>query len=309
MRTLTEKYRAVNEGRFTKAQFLRDARLEQPQLVTQHNSYDDAVSILRTRGLIFEAEKTEPIYRPPVVQPEDQFSIDTVERGIDTEIEKMGVTAPMLPDEEQYSKAKATTLKNLLKNPNFYIDKIAGVKSTAARKDVMKTVAGNKPVDKDNGMTRVQLKEVVKKLIYKALGTSPVLLEQSDPIFASKYSPKMAFALHRAIIKKLRQNGTTFEQEWPLGSAFGWFVNDVFLGKITENITTGEDPVSKAKEVIEDLLDPETLANPELMDQFLEHLRSELMTDKSLFNDDEEDLAEAGNRSVKKRITSEGNIR
>ena len=56
MRTLTEKYNGVLEGRYAKAQFLRDARLAHPQFITQFNGYDDAVSILKNRGMISEAK-------------------------------------------------------------------------------------------------------------------------------------------------------------------------------------------------------------------------------------------------------------
>lgn len=58
MKTLTEKYNGVLKETFSKDQFLRDARLEQPQLVTQHNSYQDAVNILLNRGLISEVKDT-----------------------------------------------------------------------------------------------------------------------------------------------------------------------------------------------------------------------------------------------------------
>ena len=44
---------------FTKEQFLRDARMEQPSLVTQYNGYDDAVKILKNRGMIRETYSTE----------------------------------------------------------------------------------------------------------------------------------------------------------------------------------------------------------------------------------------------------------
>lgn len=54
MRTLTEKYNGVLRGIFSKDQFLRDARMEQSHLVTQYNSYNDAVNILTSKGLIFE---------------------------------------------------------------------------------------------------------------------------------------------------------------------------------------------------------------------------------------------------------------
>ena len=55
MRTLQEKYNGINEGKFTKDQFLRDARMEQPSLVTHFNGYDDAVQILKNKGMIQEA--------------------------------------------------------------------------------------------------------------------------------------------------------------------------------------------------------------------------------------------------------------
>jgi hypothetical protein len=54
MRTLQEKYNAINEGNFSKDQFLRDARMQQPNLITQYNGYDDAVQILKNRGMIQE---------------------------------------------------------------------------------------------------------------------------------------------------------------------------------------------------------------------------------------------------------------
>ena len=62
MRTLQEKYNAIQEGKFTKDQFLRDARLQLPNLVTRFNGYDDAVKILKNRGMISEAVSTEVAY-------------------------------------------------------------------------------------------------------------------------------------------------------------------------------------------------------------------------------------------------------
>jgi hypothetical protein len=55
MRTLQEKYNAIQEGKFSKDQFLVEARMQQPQLITRFNGYDDAVQILKNRGMIQEA--------------------------------------------------------------------------------------------------------------------------------------------------------------------------------------------------------------------------------------------------------------
>ena len=63
MRTLQEKYNGINEGKFTKEQFLRDARMEQPNLVTRFNGYDDAVKILKNRGMIKETYSTEESFK------------------------------------------------------------------------------------------------------------------------------------------------------------------------------------------------------------------------------------------------------
>lgn len=63
MRTLQEKYNAIQEGKFSKDQFLRDARLQLPNLVTQYNGYTDAVQILKNRGMIQETYSTEESFK------------------------------------------------------------------------------------------------------------------------------------------------------------------------------------------------------------------------------------------------------
>jgi len=59
MRTLQEKYNAIQEGKFSKDHFLAEARMQQPQLVTRFNGYDDAVQILKNKGMIVEARVDE----------------------------------------------------------------------------------------------------------------------------------------------------------------------------------------------------------------------------------------------------------
>jgi hypothetical protein len=59
MRTLQEKYNAIQEGKFSKDHFLAEARMQQPQLVTRFNGYDDAVQILKNKGMIVEVSTEE----------------------------------------------------------------------------------------------------------------------------------------------------------------------------------------------------------------------------------------------------------
>lgn len=59
MRTLQEKYNAIQEGKFSKEHFLAEARMQQPQLITRFNGYNDAVQILKNRGMIAEVSTEE----------------------------------------------------------------------------------------------------------------------------------------------------------------------------------------------------------------------------------------------------------
>lgn len=63
MKTLQEKYNAIQQGNFSKEQFLVEARMQQPQLVTRFNGYNDAVQILKNRGMIKEASSTEESFK------------------------------------------------------------------------------------------------------------------------------------------------------------------------------------------------------------------------------------------------------
>ena len=169
MRTLTEKYNAVLQGEYSKKQFVRDARLAHPNIITQYNGYEDTVAILKNKGMVFEGldkykEEKMPEYDNGVV-PADKFSIEDIERGVDYELEKKGFnTVHRDFTEEDYLKAKDKAVKNLEKNRNFYLSLLGGESTRVPKKraDVMKPVEGD-GVDKDNGMKKAQLKEAKSK--------------------------------------------------------------------------------------------------------------------------------------------------
>jgi len=79
MRTLQEKYNAIQEGKFSKDHFLAEARMQQPQLVTRFNGYDDAVQILKNRGMIQEAKSIEEFspYGSPAFSGEQEKQKET----------------------------------------------------------------------------------------------------------------------------------------------------------------------------------------------------------------------------------------
>ena len=89
MRTLQEKYNATLEENFSKAQFVRDARLELPNMITQFNGFEDSVSILKNRGMIFEDKKAKV---PEYDNISFSHSLESIERAIDYELEGMEIT-------------------------------------------------------------------------------------------------------------------------------------------------------------------------------------------------------------------------
>jgi hypothetical protein len=54
MKSISVQYQELKEGRMTQHQFLRNARMLFPNFVTNHNSFDDSVKILKSKGLLNE---------------------------------------------------------------------------------------------------------------------------------------------------------------------------------------------------------------------------------------------------------------
>ena len=149
MKTLQEKFNAVNENRYTKAEFLRDAQRQYPQFITRFNGYEDAVQIFKNRGLI--AEVKEVVYDN---KAEDSYSPETIRRGVDAELDAMGIDSAGKVEEKDYEKAKKKAMANLEKDCNHYLNLMA--------KESPK-------VDTFNGMKKAQLKEAMKKVIVNIL--------------------------------------------------------------------------------------------------------------------------------------------
>jgi hypothetical protein len=166
MRTLQEKYNAIQEGNFSKENFLRDARLQLPNLVTQYNGYDDAVQILKNRGMIQEARVEEARltknsltdYRYKPTNDMDKYPYEQILRGLRVELEGMEVYGT--PTAEEYKKALTKVLKNLEKDEIFYTNQLAGNNKKVDLHDKMVDATAKNTVDTFNGMKKVKdLKE------------------------------------------------------------------------------------------------------------------------------------------------------
>jgi hypothetical protein len=170
MKTLQEKFNAVNENRYTKAEFLRDAQRHCPQYITRFNGYEDTVQILKNRGMIAEVkavvydDKTEDMYKP-----------ETIRRAVDIELDAMGVDSAGTVKEEEYLKAKKKAMANLEKDCNYYLNLMAKESPKVDKHDQMVVAKDNNKVDTFNGMKKAQLKEAMKKVIVN-------LLEDKQPL-------------------------------------------------------------------------------------------------------------------------------
>jgi len=171
MKTLQEKYNAISENRFTKAEFLRDARKQFPQFITQFNDYDSAVAIFKNRGLLAEV-KQEKITEDCV-----KYSVEALNRGIDAELEACGIDSAGTVSEEDYEKAKAKAEKNLEKDSNHYLNIMAKESSSVDKHDKYVELKDNNKVDTFNAMKKAQLKEAMKKKIIAILEEKQVINE------------------------------------------------------------------------------------------------------------------------------------
>ena len=165
MKTLTEKYRGVLNESFSKTQFVRDARMTQPQLINQFLGFDDTVQILKQKGMISEKDGT------PEYKEFDNISDEAIRRGIDAELGAMGLMSQESISEEDHAKAKDKALKNLKKDPLHYLNLISGESNKVNKHDQMVEPKKGNEVDTFNGMKKAELKEnYTKAKLLKKLG-------------------------------------------------------------------------------------------------------------------------------------------
>ena len=172
MKTLTEKYRGVINESFSKAQFVRDARMAWPQLINQFTGFNDAVTILKQKGMISEEDKM------PEYAEFHNLSDEAIRRGIDAELEAMGLMSQESHSEEDHAKAKDKALKNLKKDPLHYLNLMSGESNKVDKHDQMVEPKKGNEVDTFNGMKKAELKEGTPG--YHADGTAKSNDEMDD---------------------------------------------------------------------------------------------------------------------------------
>ena len=144
---LQKKYEQYTAGEFSAHNFLREARMAYPHLVTNLNSINDAVTILKTNGLVFEAKEEYTV--------EPNISLDAIDTGIHFELADMGCDIHTCTA-EQYEKAREAAVKCLEKDPLCYVNRKAGVKGNEDHGDQMKPATSQNMVDDQNKIQKLQ---------------------------------------------------------------------------------------------------------------------------------------------------------
>lgn len=143
MTTISNLYQQLKEGVITRENFMRRVRNEYSHMVSPTNSFDDAIRILKNKGVLTEAHQlsTEQII--------DRLNPYAVKKGIEVEIAKC-------KGEINLQKIKERVAKNLSKNQKYYeADQYANAKIVDKHdsKQEMRPVK-KELVDKDNAMRK-----------------------------------------------------------------------------------------------------------------------------------------------------------
>jgi len=155
MKSITNQYRDLQEGRMSQGNFMRNLRMTFPQYVTNVTSFNDAVKILKNKGILTEAKGKD--LHPNQIHPQE------LRMGIQVEMEHT----------DDLEKAKKIALDHLAENPFYYTQlKLSGVDTQALPSKEKKAVAKKKDqtelVDKANQMKTPKGVEKIKASANKA---------------------------------------------------------------------------------------------------------------------------------------------
>ena len=73
MKTLTDQYRLIEEGKGNKDGFLRNAKRQFPNYVPNHATYNQATNLLKKKGIISENFIGTPMVGNPLERKKEEF--------------------------------------------------------------------------------------------------------------------------------------------------------------------------------------------------------------------------------------------
>ena len=164
MKNISSQYQELQEGKMTKHQFLRNARMMFPSFVTNQNSFADSVAILKTKGMLVEGDAVkgtpdkEPTYDSPT--PDAKTKYKKVEQSPEVD-EQDGVypatTLTDIPKVKANKKVKDTSsglepikdkdTKNEMKKVKVVKEGVQNAARGTAQKDITTYAAQQRKID------------------------------------------------------------------------------------------------------------------------------------------------------------------
>jgi len=154
MKNITAQYRDLLEGKMSQANFLTNVRRDFPHLVTNINSFQDTVKILKSKRILSEVEIKNPNNETPKEIGFDHVNYYQLTKGTNYELEQMDVIS-----DENYVEARNKALDNIKKDPDAYRELIVHNLKDIKKRDKnlqMVPVGENNLVDKPNAMKATQ---------------------------------------------------------------------------------------------------------------------------------------------------------
>ena len=197
MKNIQAQYQDLLEGKMSKANFMRNVRMQFPQYISPVSSYEDSVNILKGKRILSEAKKPIGVYgHDPSAEVTKYPNFDTVNynqlmKGMKYELSLMDEIT-----DENLILAKEKALKALTKDPMAYRElMIANQKAiTDMDKDLkMKPVKEDNKVDKANGM------KVMKKDAPASANQSKKFTNKVEKAIQMTQTPKKAKGIEKVM--------------------------------------------------------------------------------------------------------------
>ena len=253
MKTLQEKYIGVKKGIYPSAQWLKEAKLTLPHLISPYNGFDDAVLILKNKGILKEEVKADLKKSDESVTDLNDKSysygkVSAMNVNFDQMLKGMQIEINKNPEISE-DKAREKAIKNLMQDPYYYLKNQAfGIEGIGYTEDV----PGLKP-SKSDQMEKVKLGEnknpnSLKELKLRSL-ISKIIKEELNEYGTSDYFSEYEDAVKYAEAISSREGVVQHVNELPDGTykVSDWYDSDTTIISFENGMQLNEEETEKPK--------------------------------------------------------------
>jgi len=260
MKNISGQYQDLLEGKMTQAQFLRNVRMMFPSFVTNHNSFDDSVRILKQKGMLNEGTAVKGA-------PDKEPTYDSLTPDAKTKYKKVEQSPEV---DEQDGIYPATTLTDIPKTKTY--------KKVKNESDGLEPIKDN---DTKNEMKKVKVvKEGLKVGDTKKFGKENVVVTRIADDGRVYVKRKEDSTILGKMPEKWVKPQDLDENERSFDDVFGDFIETDDATEIKAYIKTkGKDAIAKIKAKLPAIKDAARTKLAKLMKVELDEARFKKGTD------------------------------